>query len=41
MRSFMYTIKIPVGMHVRHAGLVVKAAAEVVKVLLAVQVADL
>lgn len=28
MRSFMYTIKIPVGMHARHAGLVVKAASE-------------
>jgi phosphocarrier protein len=24
----MYTIKIPVGMHARHAGLVVKAASE-------------
>ena len=28
MRSFMYTIKIPVGMHARHAGLLVKAATE-------------
>lgn len=26
MRSFMYTIKAPVGMHARHAGLLVKAA---------------
>ena len=26
MRSFMYTIKTPVGMHARHAGLLVKAA---------------
>ena len=25
MRSFMYTIKAPVGMHARHAGLLVKA----------------
>ena len=24
MRSFMYTIKVPVGMHARHAGLLVK-----------------
>lgn len=24
MRSFMYTIKTPVGMHARHAGLLVK-----------------
>ena len=24
MRSFMYTIKAPVGMHARHAGLLVK-----------------
>ena len=28
MLTFMYTIKIPVGMHARHAGLVVKAASE-------------
>ena len=26
MRSFMYTIKVPVGLHARHAGLLVKAA---------------
>ena len=26
MRSFMYTIKAPVGMHARHAGLLVQAA---------------
>ena len=26
MRSFMYTIKAPVGMHARHAGLLVKQA---------------
>ena len=26
MRSFMYTIKVPVGMHARHAGLLVQAA---------------
>ena len=26
MRSFMYTIKAPVGMHARHAGLLVKEA---------------
>ncbi|MBR1559356.1 MAG: HPr family phosphocarrier protein [Clostridia bacterium] len=26
MRSFMYTIKIPLGMHARHAGMLVKAA---------------
>ena len=26
MRSFMYTIKVPVGMHARHAGLIVKEA---------------
>ena len=26
MRSFMYTIKVPVGMHARHAGLLVRAA---------------
>ena len=26
MRSFMYTIKVPVGMHARHAGLLVKEA---------------
>lgn len=26
MRSFMYTIKIPMGMHARHAGMLVKAA---------------
>lgn len=25
MRSFMYTLKIPTGMHARHAGLFVKA----------------
>jgi len=24
MRSFMYTIKVPVGMHARHAGLLVR-----------------
>ena len=27
MRSFMYTIKAPVGMHARHAGLLVREAA--------------
>lgn len=26
MRSFMYTIKVPVGMHARHAGMLVQAA---------------
>ena len=26
MRSFMYTIKTPVGMHARHAGLLVREA---------------
>ena len=26
MRSFMYTIKAPVGLHARHAGLLVKEA---------------
>ena len=26
MRSFMYTIKIPMGMHARHGGMLVKAA---------------
>ena len=26
MRSFMYTIKAPVGMHARHAGILVKQA---------------
>ena len=26
MRSFMYTIKAPVGLHARHAGLLVKQA---------------
>ena len=26
MRAFMYTIKVPVGLHARHAGLLVKAA---------------
>ena len=26
MRSFMYTIKAPVGMHARHAGMLVQAA---------------
>ncbi len=26
MRSFMYTIKAPVGMHARHAGLLVREA---------------
>ena len=26
MRSFMYTIKTPIGMHARHAGLLVKEA---------------
>ena len=25
MQSFMYTIKIPVGLHARHAGIMVKA----------------
>ena len=24
MRSFMYTIKVPVGLHARHAGLLVR-----------------
>ncbi len=28
MRSFMYTIKAPVGMHARHAGLLVKQASQ-------------
>ncbi|MCR5576444.1 MAG: HPr family phosphocarrier protein [Oscillospiraceae bacterium] len=28
MRSFMYTIKAPVGLHARHAGLIVKQARE-------------
>ena len=28
MRSFMYTIKAPVGMHARHAGLLVKEASQ-------------
>lgn len=27
MRSFMYTVKAPVGMHARHAGLLVREAA--------------
>ncbi len=26
MRSFMYTIKVPVGMHARHAGMLVQEA---------------
>lgn len=26
MRSFMYTVKVPVGMHARHAGLLVQEA---------------
>ena len=26
MQSFMYTIKTPVGLHARHAGLIVKEA---------------
>ena len=26
MRSFMYTIKVPVGLHARHAGLIVREA---------------
>ena len=26
MRSFMYTIKVPVGLHARHAGMLVKQA---------------
>lgn len=26
MQSFMYTIKVPVGLHARHAGIIVKAA---------------
>ncbi|MBQ6535304.1 MAG: HPr family phosphocarrier protein [Firmicutes bacterium] len=26
MRSFMYTVKAPVGMHARHAGLLVREA---------------
>ena len=26
MQSFMYTIKVPVGLHARHAGLIVKEA---------------
>lgn len=26
MRTFMYTIKVPVGMHARHAGLLVREA---------------
>jgi len=26
MRSFMYTIKVPVGLHARHAGLLVREA---------------
>lgn len=30
MRSFMYTIKAPVGLHARHAGLIVKEAREFV-----------
>ena len=28
MQSFMYTIKIPVGLHARHAGIIVKTAKE-------------
>ena len=28
MQSFMYTIKVPVGLHARHAGVIVKAAKE-------------
>lgn len=28
MRSFMYTIKVPVGMHARHAGLLVRQASQ-------------
>ena len=28
MRSFMYTVKIPVGMHARHAGMFVKAVSQ-------------
>lgn len=28
MRSFMYTIKAPVGLHARHAGLLVKEASQ-------------
>lgn len=28
MRSFMYTIKVPVGMHARHAGLLVKEVSQ-------------
>ena len=28
MRSFMYTIKAPVGMHARHAGLLVKQTSQ-------------
>jgi len=26
MQSFMYTVKVPVGLHARHAGLIVKEA---------------
>ena len=28
MRSFMYTIKIPVGLHARHAGLLVRETSQ-------------
>ena len=28
MQSFMYTVKIPLGMHARHAGMLVKAVSE-------------
>ena len=28
MQSFMYTVKIPVGMHARHAGMFVKACSQ-------------
>lgn len=28
MKSFMYTVKIPVGMHARHAGMFVKAVSQ-------------
>lgn len=28
MQSFMYTVKAPVGLHARHAGIIVKAARE-------------
>ena len=30
MRSFMYTIKAPVGLHARHAGLIVREARDFV-----------